>query len=216
MIIDATGRAAAIARRYGARRIELDRQIAWVTYFECDSAAPDDTTTWIEAVEHGWWYSAIIPSGRMVTVLFTDAGPSSTIDDTIHTRRRIAAGGYRAIGQPRRVAAGSARLSHFAGDRWFAAGDAAMAYDPLSGHGLTVALQSARDAALAAAATLGGDSTAAARYHSLLTDAWDGYASMRRVYYRQETRWPDSPYWRLRRTPASVATSDRSRCRRSR
>lgn len=198
MIIDATGRAAAFARRHGARRLAADRQIAWVMVLRPTGRVPDDTTTWIEAAEHGWWYSAIVPSGRMVVVLFTDPDVRASIDDTVHTRQRIEAGGYQALGAPRRVAAGGSRLSSFAGAGWFAAGDAAMAYDPLSGHGLTVALQSGRDAALAVAATLGGDAAAASRYEALLAGAYQRYASLRRAYYQQERRWPDAPYWQRR------------------
>jgi flavin-dependent dehydrogenase len=205
--IDATGRAASFARRQGERRIDVDRQVGWVTFFASDDPPPADTTSWIEAVEHGWWYSAIMPSGRMVIVLFTDAdlqgaeaaSVDASIAGTMHMRRRVALGGYRPIGPPRRVAAGGGRLSGFAGKDWLAAGDAAMVFDPLSGHGLTVALQSGRDAALAATGMLRGDASAGERYQSMLAAAYERYASMRRMYYLLEGRWPGAPYWRRRR-----------------
>jgi flavin-dependent dehydrogenase len=214
-VIDATGRSASFARRQGARRIDVDRQVAWVTFLASEAAVPADTTSWIEAVEHGWWYSAIMPSGRMVTVLFTDAdlqgaeaasvdGWSASIGDTVHISRRVAVGGYRPIAPPRRVAAGGGRLSGFVGRNWFAAGDAAMMFDPLSGHGLTVALQSGRDAALAAADMLRGDVAARERYQSMLAGAYARYAVMRRLYYLREGRWPGAPYWRRRRDPGLV------------
>jgi flavin-dependent dehydrogenase len=211
VVIDATGRAASFARRQGERRLDADRQVAWVTFLHSDDAAPVDTTTWIESVEYGWWYSAIIPSGRMVTVLFSDAdvlntiapptvhGWSRLINSTIHISRRATIGGYRSVAPPRLVAAGSGRLSRFVGQGWFAAGDAAIAYDPISGHGLTVALQSGHDAALAAAELLNGDATAPMRYQSVLTTAYERYAEMRRMYYWLEGRWPSAPYWRRRR-----------------
>jgi flavin-dependent dehydrogenase len=213
--IDATGRAAALARRQGVRRIDVDRQVAWVTLLESDDAPPADTTSWIEAVEHGWWYSVIMPSGRMVTVLFTDAdlqgseaasvdGWTALIAGTCHINRRVAVSGYRPIAPPRRVAAGGGRLSGFAGRDWFAAGDAAMIFDPLAGHGLTVAIQSGRDAALAAADMLGGDMAAGERYQSMLAGVYRRYASMRRMYYLRESRWPNAPYWWRRREAGTV------------
>ena len=79
-----------------------------------------------------------------------------------------------------------------------------MVFDPLSGHGLTVAMQSGRDAAFAAAEMLKGDLAAGWHYHSTLSDAYQQYAAMRRLYYLRENRWPNAPYWRRRREADTV------------
>lgn len=153
-------------------------------------------------------------------MLFTDAdildaiaaptvnGWSALLDKTVHISKRVAAGGYRPVAPPRLVAAGGGRLSGFAGRGWFAAGDAAVTYDPLASHGLTVALQSGRDAALAAAEVLDGDATAARRYQSVLTAAYEHYAAMRRMFYSLESRWPAALYWRRRRAQRQDRRSD--------
>jgi flavin-dependent dehydrogenase len=87
-VVDASGRAAHVARRQGVQRTRCDRLIglacSWTT---ADSV---DTRTVIEATETGWWYSAILPKGRAVAILFTDA-------DLLPPRCSVAGA---AVGQP--------------------------------------------------------------------------------------------------------------------
>ena len=71
----------------------------------------------------------------------------SLLDGAFHTGRRLADGAYRPASLPRVVAASGGRLEPMAGPGWAAVGDAAMCYDPLASHGLTVALASGRDVA---------------------------------------------------------------------
>ena len=53
------------------------------------------------------------------------------------------------IGQPKWVVADSGILEAVYGEAWLAVGDAAMTYDPIAAHGLTMSMVSARDAATA-------------------------------------------------------------------
>ena len=208
-LLDATGRSAWLGRRRGARRVAGDRQVALVAFLETSSGPIEDTTTLVETVERGWWYSAALPDGRLVAALMTDPDllpPRSRVaeiwfsllDGAFHTGRRLADGAYRPASLPRVVAASGGRLEPMAGPGWAAVGDAAMCYDPLASHGLTVALASGRDAAEAVSARLHGEAGAIDRYTGRLLAAFADYSAMRLKFYRAERRWPDAPYWRRR------------------
>jgi flavin-dependent dehydrogenase len=202
--VDATGRSAAVARLSGAKRLKEDEQVVLTAV--CESAAPSDGTNLVESVEDGWWYSATLPGGRIAACFFTDRdlhgrpAPAqghwqSLLDRTRYTRPRI---GTCLATAPQWRSAGSGRLDRFGGEGWLAVGDAAMTLDPLSSHGLTVALLSALDAASAIGAHLDGDAAALPQYTTRLEAAFAAYAARRRAIYRAEARWHDAPYW-LRR-----------------
>lgn len=205
-VLDATGRAATIARLLGARRIVDDPLVALVAFLEAD-AGDRDSYTLVEAAEDGWWYTALLPSRRLAAMFVTDRAASRAESRDFaahaphHTRARIAEHGYRLTAPPRWVDAGSARLDRLAGDGWVAIGDAALALDPLSSHGIAAALHGG---ILAAEAIVAGDSS---RYVAALERMWSGYSSMRRAFYAAEGRWPHSRFWLERVRRDSLAAS---------
>jgi 2-polyprenyl-6-methoxyphenol hydroxylase-like FAD-dependent oxidoreductase len=101
-MVDATGRASSFARRQGAGRISFDRLVGLVGFFSSSSRKKvPDSFTLVEAVEDGWWYSAMLPDRRVVVAFMTDADlykraskgiPSYwqlQLRKTIHTRSRV-------------------------------------------------------------------------------------------------------------------------------
>jgi flavin-dependent dehydrogenase len=222
-LVDATGRPSWLARRRGAVRLNEDRQIAAVALLEPAGTPAEDRTTLVEAVEGGWWASAILPDGRLAATFFTDpdlhdrdvlARPvawPALLSRANHTRARFRDYLVPAEQRARVVPACGARLDSFSGDGWLAVGDAAMSFDPLSSHGLTVALLSGRDAARAVSAHLRGDRDAIPAYEATLVAAFDEYAALRSAYYHSETRWPAAPYWQRRRISSSSRSTFSSR-----
>jgi flavin-dependent dehydrogenase len=209
MLLDATGRSAWLARRNGARRIATDRQVAAVAFLRARHTPIEDTRSLVESVERGWWYSAVLPDGRMAVAFMTDADllPRRRIDrgdwaallsEAPHTAGRVAEGSYHPEAVPRVVSASSGHLEPMAGHGWVAVGDAAMCFDPLASHGLTVALASARDVSEAVAGALHGHPGAIDRYVARLSAAFTDYQALRTVIYGAERRWADAPYWRRR------------------
>ena len=86
-----------------------------------------------------------------------------------------------------------------AGDGWVAVGDAALAWDALSGHGMQFALESAERAADAVVA--GNDERRYPGYSRWCEDAVLDYGRARRgMYEAATTPRPDSEFWR-RRSP---------------
>jgi flavin-dependent dehydrogenase len=212
VLIDATGRPSHVARSQGARRTVHDHLVALVAFLVPQDAPLTDATTLVEAVAGGWWYSARLPDGRLACAFMTDpdllrhagAGrPSARAWDrelrrTVHTRARIDGSRYRLAAPPGVVAAGSAILDPPAAAGWIAAGDAAAAHDPLSGHGIGAAIAGGWDAGGTALTLLDGRAAAAEAYARRIKDGFARYLDTRRAYYRLERRWPGSAFWRRR------------------
>jgi flavin-dependent dehydrogenase len=93
-------------------------------------------------------------------------------------------------------AANSQHLDRVCGRDWLAAGDAAMALDPLAGQGIVAALRSGIFAGYAAGDWLTcGDKQALARYRRFMGVALASHRRARRRYYSLERRWPERPFW---------------------
>lgn len=219
LVVDATGRAAAVARQQGAKRLIVDRLMGLAGVVaprarghECPTAAHKDCGgdpwTVVEARTDGWWYSALLPTGRWIAIYMTDADLlqrargswrafwQARLQETTHTRARLETLDLDAA--PRAIAANSSRLDRVSGDRWFAIGDAAIAHDPLSGRGLVHALASGVRAGEAAIRRLDGAAAAPGEYAAQSNDLFRDYLKLRAKHYDREQRWSQSVFWRRR------------------
>ena len=219
-LVDATGRAAHVARQAGEVRIRDDALIAFYCRFRqvAGTQADRDSRTAVEAGPDGWWYTARVPSGERVVAFFTDV---DLVDKpTMLTREGFATSllgsrymrdllsGYTVIGRPRGVDAGTGHLDAPLGDRWVAVGDAALSFDPLSSQGLVNALFTGLTAGRAVDRALDQDPVGLADYRSRLAGIERAYRRNREIYYAAEQRWADRPFWR-RRTPGPPPGSPR-------
>jgi flavin-dependent dehydrogenase len=213
-LIDATGRTAWLARRLGARPSVIDRLIGVAGTFEAGGARHDPRLL-LEATEWGWWYSAVLPGDRLIVAYMTDLDflppPLRALDsfwatrleETVWTRCRVAGAG--ACSSLRTTPADSRCLGCAAGEKWLAVGDAAMAWDPLSSQGVSNALRSGIAAALAIGEARSGRPDALDEYAAGVARSFEEYRRLRGHYYRQERRWPHSPFWERRWNPPSNA-----------
>ncbi len=218
-IVDASGRAGVVARRMGARHVADGRQVAFVGALPAQGAR-NGGPLMVEAVADGWWYSAVTPAGDLVLAFFTDrdlidvrsarerSGFSALLARTQATAERVARFGGALEGAVRVAAANEAALDIVWGDGWVAAGDALIAYDPLSGHGITAALASGRDAGRAVAAALSGDGTALPLYAAHQSRVRREYRLRRIDQYLAEGRWPYHPFWARRTVPRGEPRSE--------
>jgi flavin-dependent dehydrogenase len=209
-LLDATGRERWLARQQGAHFLREDRQVALVTYLKSSVTRLEDATGLVESTRDGWWYSALLPGQRLTMVFMTDVDLHprprlTTVEGWTElalqaplTAARVSANAYRLVAPPRLVAAESGRLDRLWADGWATVGDAAMTLDPLSSHGLTVAMLSGRDFAQAVAQHFGGDREALSSYGTRLTVAFSQYETIRLTNYRAERRWLNSTYWQRR------------------
>ena len=204
-VIDATGRSATFAVRQGMRRLAADRLVGVAVRFRSSGS---DASTLVEAQPDGWWYSAAIPDSGLIVVWMSDSdlvrhqglgdGPRwfEQLARSRHTAARVA--GAVAESRPVVRAACSQRLSEFGGEAWLAAGDAACTFDPLSSQGILKALRTGKIASFAALDGLEGRASSLDRYQRLLAAEYSQYLETRAWFYRQEQRWPDSPFWSSR------------------
>jgi flavin-dependent dehydrogenase len=105
------------------------------------------------------------------------------------------------LGSVRLRSAGPSRVERAGGPGWIAVGDAAAAHDPLSADGITKALIGGMEAARIFAE---GES-APLEYARAVVDSFDRHMEERCLYYRWETRWPDSKFWQRRHGGPSTA-----------
>jgi flavin-dependent dehydrogenase len=206
-IVDCSGRQSWFASRLGVKRNHLDRQVAIGGIFSNQPTSLDqDTATLVEAVPGGWWYTLRTPNGKRIVVYLTHPGGNTMqrartkagfldlLSNTNHVVRRVQEGGYTLDHGPTTTVANSSRLKVLWGDGWTAAGDAAMAFDPLSSQGIFNALYSGVSAARAVSATLSGDSLAPDRYVQRLDAVFSEYMIKRTLFYSLERRRVDNHY----------------------
>jgi flavin-dependent dehydrogenase len=214
-IVDATGRSASIARRFGAVPVSLDPLMGFSRFFP--AGEDSEPRTLIEAVADGWWYTAALPGNRRVATFMTDPDIArqyrldreSTWREALAQTRfiRSAVPVQPSCGEMVRPA-GSAYLEQPAGDGWIAAGDAACAHDPLSGQGITRSLRSGILASYAITDFMrNGSASGVKRYRKLIQHGWSGYLAARRRYYLEEQRWPDRSFWRRRHSQDYAETA---------
>jgi flavin-dependent dehydrogenase len=204
--IDASGRAAHLARRQGVGRDRCDRLVGLARFYA--TLTTTDPRTFVEACELGWWYAAALPDGKAVAVLFTDADLLPRGRPTLERcwdrllARTDLVGGHLAAGAgatPLHVAAaGSGALSWCAGQDWLAIGDAGQSWDPLSGQGITRALTSAMRAADAITRADRDGRSALDAYAARARREYRNYRLVHSANYRRETRWREHPFWRRR------------------
>lgn len=214
-VVDATGRACSFARSYAPLH-RLDQLVGAVGYATRRRAHVQVTpATLIEAVENGWWYASLLADERIVLVYFSDPdllppGCShhhdawrAAIDSTTYVRRWLNEAGFEADAAASLHTAGTTWLGLPAcgypdAAGWMAIGDAALAMDPLSSHGLATALWGGLQAGAVAGAWFGGSAVVLNNYAHELRVARERYVQQRQAMYGIERRYVHAPFWQRR------------------
>jgi len=201
-LIDATGRQSFIARSLGLTR-ERDSRLVALYALGKPSADAQTERTVVEAVQQGWWYAAILPSGTPIAGLHMRPEAAAGVErsqetwqkawlETKHVRQLFP--GMCDAQRLKPVDASGGRLVRCAGDGWLACGDAALAFDPLSSQGMLSALYGGVLAGRAILQELSGI-PANEEYETKLTAIWQTYQGRVKSMYRQENRWPEEQFW---------------------
>jgi 2-polyprenyl-6-methoxyphenol hydroxylase-like FAD-dependent oxidoreductase len=207
-LVDASGRRALVARHLEVRRQSLDTLVAIHAIAHTNPATDRDSRTFIESLPHGWFYTALTPGGRRTLSFQTDAAllpPEQQwrskdwllqqLSQTRHLGALFESRGCTLTDAPALTSAHSGRLEQFSGPGWLAIGDAAMSFDPITGHGLLKAMQSAMQAVQAIAA---GNAEAHAAFDAWNDQLWQQFSQARRQCYATERRWSTAPFWHSR------------------
>jgi len=206
-LVDASGRNSWLARKLGVERIYEARQLALVAFLKCNKQLEDETSL-VETTKDGWWHSTKIPGNRIATAFLCNPNKlkraqwinesewHTLIKQAPQTARRISMSEASLLSPPRFIAADSSILEKTYGEAWAAVGDAALSYDPISSHGILMAMVCARDLSRAIQLQFRGNENALYHYNALLRTAFQYYTSNRKEFYIAERRFPNSNYWK--------------------
>ncbi|WP_257385353.1 NAD(P)/FAD-dependent oxidoreductase [Tahibacter caeni] len=225
VLVDATGRNAAIARQLGIPRRVDDELICLHAYLPPRADDEDDCTR-LCADTNGWWYSVRVPSGQRVLAFHLDADDAElralrSLPALLAKARRqavlaevlpVTAGDDVAVhARP----AGSAMLDPAAlaqtAPGFFALGDAGLSFDPIASQGLFHALASAESAAsVITQSGAGGDAAAAGAQAAFLAEQAAVHAHYRRRWqdtYAGPARYGGQRFWAMRRAADDASSS---------
>lgn len=205
-MIDATGRATVASRRAGAKVEVYDSLVGMVG--RIPKILSKDNRLHIEAVESGWWYFVRITGERAVAVLMTDAdlmpvGDEARKEFWIGQLKKTASIKHH-VGQCNPdfsleiVDARTQRLSTMAGDNWFAIGDAAMAFDPVSAAGITKAVKDAASVCNLIVDHNIGKEVRLDGYLQKQNNLFDAYIRQKKITYQRCLEFRGSEFWARR------------------
>jgi menaquinone-9 beta-reductase len=203
-LVEARGRPAPGRRVRGPATTALGRLFEGV---------PARARTAVAGFGRGWaWYASTGDGAGAMHVVLSAAEPlpkrpalpvlfEGLLDEIGPARHWLGAG--QAVGEVFARHADASRANAPVEHRLIRIGDAALAMDPLSGHGVFEAIASAT-AAVAVINTIlrrpDDAGLAKAFYDERVHLAFERFARIGRDFYRLEKRWPDSAFWRARRS----------------
>lgn len=211
-VIDASGRHCVFARQQGITRKQIDKLVScWMVI----DKPPEKMMGLIAPVENGWWYAAPMATEEKVRLkqvlsfqtdadlLAKNVGTSAAaflqtvpaIKEFQSLTATLSDADYQWYGK---VAANSSMLNQVAGKGWFALGDSALSFDPLSSQGMFNSMATAMQLSDLLNERGLFDITIATEYTAQIQRIFHYYQQHKAVYYQQETRWPNHPFW-LRR-----------------
>ncbi len=207
ILVNAAGRGAPV-NSPGRWRVRSDLQVALVGRFLREkNEMPGDPRLIIEATEQGWCYALALPRGRAVAALFTDpdlarssTGRTSFFSASIRRTTVVAkhVGKWIPAEDVVVTPAECSVAANPAGHLALAIGDAAMTVDPLCGHGIAHAIDSAVHGARAVLSFFAGHHGALDEFANRTTEIFAHHLQRRIYTYTLERRWPRSIYWSRR------------------
>ena len=204
LIVDATGRNRAVLHLMKIPVAEHDSLVSFSCHAPRIKHPRLTHGVYVESFEHGWGMASTLNDRENVITLFTHRGNRvqkelkkygnwpSLLSGTIHLKDFLTPVERRVVGGN----ANSSLAEQSAGRNWLAVGDAALALDPLSSHGITNALYTASQAAAAIETSLTGGGDAPLRtYSDSLAAIGAAYLNAKHDLYSQERRWPGATFW---------------------
>lgn len=187
-------------------RLVADRLVAHIGTLQVAGSARIDRRLVIATTEHGWWYACATHSNRVQLVLVTNAAGWHAKTDAASAIESVIAQdpvldqyiGNSLIDKFTTAADHSVRWP-VTGQDWIAIGDAALAFDPLSGQGVLHALDSAETASQSAMATGASRDAILTNYARVIKAKFDKSYAMSRDLYAQAADHHDSTFWMHRR-----------------
>ncbi|WCT13782.1 FAD-dependent monooxygenase [Mucilaginibacter jinjuensis] len=227
MVIDASGAGAHFARSLGVKTHIEDQLLGLVRFSTIDSGKMTAQTL-LEADKNGWWYAAKLPDNKLVSMYVTEA---YTLRQMKNDMAENFSNGIRQtqLLAPRlaplmlsdhhyyKFPVYSSFLEKVYEERWLAAGDAALCFDPIAAQGIYKSLSTGIRAGKTAVEMLTSNFTdinSAKMYQEYIDANYHTYVNERNHLYQQEQRWPQSNFWKNRiqaqnKAPNTISESKR-------
>ncbi len=217
VVVDASGRSAAVARQLGLARRAEDSLVCVYAHLPAD-ANDDDQCTRICADENGWWYSVRVPSGQRVLAfhldtddpelktlrnperLLTKARRQSLLADVLPKSLSTVPSNENARVHARPAGSDVLDIAAMAdlASGFFAVGDASIAFDPIASQGIFHALASAESAARAIESQLADAPAQRESYRAEMQAVHVRYREHLRATYADVVRYRHEPFWARR------------------
>ena len=214
VLVDATGRARAVLKRLGVGSRDYDELVALYCHVPRHKHPQLQHGVCVESFEEGWGIVSTLDDERCALTLFTNKGNrvlgalkhyenwkqvlqgSSILKDFLSPEPLS-----KVLGRQ----ANSSKAEQLAGANWLVVGDAAIAFDPISSHGVTNALYGASRAFRAISQHLPApNGSAFGEYQQTLNGIFEGYLQHRAQLYARERRW-SGPFWEQVASPVGNA-----------
>lgn len=204
-ILDASGRAAVVARKLGSLRTKGPPLVAlWAVGEPTDTRIENlSAQTLTESQAEGWWYAAHLPSGRAIAIFHTNAQYAAELrsqpkkwwhqfKNTQLLQKTLNATTLQDVPLNTHEAR-TIILQQPHGKGWAACGDAALSFDPLSSQGIFNAMATGH---MVSQAILSDDKEEGLRiYHERLKGIMEIYQQRRLGYYLRAFGFYGTGFW---------------------
>ncbi len=204
LAIEATGRTTYSPFSVTRGRMFQDKAIACSLRFE--TSVHSNNQIIIESAPDGWWYSCQLSDTESLIAFFTDRDllPKGVdvrhawLEDKLRSSQLLGDYTRSLMNNKTGWVRSDARMSirrQCSGDGWLAVGDAQMALDPLSGHGMLEATRSAIDSVPFVRNALSDSAFEHQAFANNIASRYNDQLKKRAWTYRAEQKWPDSQFW---------------------
>lgn len=216
LAIEATGRTAYSPFSTARGRMFQDKAIACSMRFE--ASVNSNSQIVIESAPDGWWYSCRLSDTETLIAFFTnrDLIPKGVdarhtwLEDKLRSSQLLSDHTCSVVNKKTQWVRSDARMSirrQSSGDGWLAVGDAQMALDPLSGHGMLEAICSAIDSVPFIRNALSTSAFEHQAFADNIALRYNQQLAKRAWTYCAEQKWPDSHFWMQRHGRKSLSQS---------
>lgn len=205
VFIDATGRKRALLNKMNIPSESFDNLISFSCHLPKIEHPKLVHEVYVESFEHGWGIVSALNETENVFSLFTTKGNLMHKQLSTYENWNTILSGTKYLKdflvpniQPKVIGgnSNSSKPTKVTGENWLALGDAAIAFDPLSSHGITNAIYTAMLAAhTIEQIQIDGNRNALENYQETIDQIFDQYLSSKNQLYLSEKRWKDSAFW---------------------
>lgn len=208
-VIDASGSKARLAKALGVEKQVDDQLFAMVRFAEVITGSITRQVL-IEATQEGWWYSALLPKNRLVSMVVTEKAmlPFLQKADKVGFEQALNATSFvgKTLGQLVLTKHKyytwpiySGILPKIEGSNWMAIGDAASSFDPVAAQGIHKGLSDGIMTETKVTSFFNDGDYVSNSFSGLIRQRYQGYQQNRQQTYGREQRWPHAPFWFNRR-----------------